>query len=87
MFWMKRKKQWIHAYALMLETKKPRAKGSQSIVWLTISCDPLYMPLSIIIGIDMRKEKRAASSLEYPRKSAEVIVIPDLDVPGIRATA
>ena len=40
-----------------------------------------------MIGIDMRNEKRAASSLEYPKARADVMVTPDLDVPGISANA
>jgi hypothetical protein len=43
------------------------------------------MLAAIITGIDNRKENRAASVLEKPKKSAAVIVIPDLDVPGITA--
>jgi len=41
----------------------------------------------VMIGIDIRNEKRAASSLEYPKAKADVMVIPDLDVPGISANA
>jgi hypothetical protein len=34
-------------------------------------------------GIASKKENFAASSLDKPRKSPAVIVIPDLDVPGL----
>jgi hypothetical protein len=36
-------------------------------------------------GIASKKENFAASSLDKPKKSPAVIVIPDLDVPGISA--
>jgi hypothetical protein len=40
-----------------------------------------------IIGADIRKEKRAASSRVRPAKSPVVMVIPDLEIPGIIAAA
>tara|TARA_B100001121_G_scaffold132605_1_gene116200 strand:+ start:897 stop:1019 length:123 start_codon:yes stop_codon:yes gene_type:complete len=36
-------------------------------------------------GIDRRNENFAASSFFNPRKRAAVIVIPDREVPGMRA--
>ena len=40
-----------------------------------------------MIGADMRKEKRAASSRFNPAKSPVVIVMPDLEIPGMIAAA
>ena len=39
------------------------------------------------VGIEIKKLNLAASTLEKPKYLAAVIVIPDLDVPGIRAIA
>ena len=38
------------------------------------------------VGIDMRKLNLAESNLEKPKYLAQLIVIPDLLVPGIRAS-
>ena len=44
-------------------------------------------PEAIIVGTDSSIENFTASSLLTPRSLAAVIVIPDLDVPGIIAIA
>ena len=40
-----------------------------------------------MIGVDIRKENRAASSLVSVKKRAVVIVLPERDTPGIIAKA
>ena len=40
-----------------------------------------------ITGIDRRKENLTAASLFNPAHKPAIIVMPDLDVPGIKATA
>ena len=44
-------------------------------------------PERVIIGIESRKETRAAASRVYPKSNPAVIVIPEREVPGINATA
>ena len=45
------------------------------------------IPAPAIIGIDNKKENFADSFGEKPKNSERVIVIPDLDIPGIIANA
>ncbi len=77
----------MQKYAVTAETIIPMPSGMRSIESFAPNCEPLYRTLIVMIGIDNRNEKRAASSLEYPRAKADEIVIPDLDVPGISANA
>ena len=68
------------------DTKKPMNK--KTIVWIlkfiTASLNPNVVAANKV-GIDMRKLNFAESFLEKPKNLAQVMVIPDLLVPGISA--
>ena len=55
-----------------------------SLVW--ISCMP-KIPAPAITGIDNKNENFADSLAENPKNNERVMVIPDLDIPGIIANA
>src|SRR5690606_8081195 len=57
-------------------------------IWIGLinSCHPKYKPASVIIGIDKRNENVAAVLRSKPSNNAIVMVIPERDVPGIKAT-
>ena len=52
---------------------------------ITVSLIP-KMVAAKRVGMDIRKLNLAESNLENPRYRAQLIVIPDLLVPGIRAS-
>ena len=82
------RKSAITAHALKKATATPKAKRFQR----TASSDciretALKQPAAAIMGIAMRKENRAAASRDNPSINPAVIVMPERDVPGIKASA
>ena len=71
----------------MPDSTVPIAIIVQSTDSAPINSRPFKPPLRRIIGIANRNEKRAAVSRSNPRASAAVMVIPEREVPGIRASA
>ena len=71
--------------AEMKERPAPQSK-SEPIVIFALSFKSLICKTAAasIVGIDISKEKRAASTLEKPRPRAAVIVMPERLVPGIK---
>ena len=53
----------------------------------SIRSSAVKLPEAMMVGIDINIEIRAASFLVKPAHKAPVIVIPDREVPGIRAIA
>ena len=63
-------------------------KGMKVVVSYCISPDNISLAIfPKINGTTIKKEKRAAFSLSMPSNTEVEIVAPDLDIPGIIATA
>ncbi len=82
----------IHLQAISPDTKaaaNPTINGNHPIESDAADSRPSKsIKLAATIGIiTIRNEKRAASSLFFPRNNAVVIVAPDLEIPGKIATA
>ncbi len=79
---------FTHKYALSPDSKmapKSILTGS-SIPWLMTS-KPSKPPAKRITGMESKKENLALEVLEKPRNKAALMVMPDLEVPGIKAKA
>jgi len=82
------KKKRIHKYALIADTKVPIPIANQSTA--SSFCNSLSTckpPASVITGIESKKEKRADAWRFIPNSRAAVMVMPERDVPGIKASA
>ena len=76
----------------VIDTTKDIVKPIISVIIKSISTVSFILaaPKTVAakrVGIEIKKLNLAASTLEKPKYLAAVIVIPDLDVPGIRAIA
>jgi hypothetical protein len=77
----------MHVYAAKKDINAPNIRSPQLIAVSPAIWTTLYEPLKKIIGIASKKENLAAAVLSNPNKRAAVMVIPDLDAPGISAIA
>ena len=76
----------MHAYALTADINAPINKGCASSTLAALRYSMVSSePARKITGIDSRNENRAAASGFRPSINAAVMVIPDRDVPGIKA--
>ena len=81
---MNLKSQAIEIYPLMAAARTP----ASSIVPAPLRKSPnLRMMAPKMTGALIRKEKRAALTRSSPRNKPEVMVAPDLEIPGIIAAA
>ena len=80
--------RYIQIYALTPERVMPKRSSLHiTIVLASISSKVFNPPAKTITGIDNKNENLADATLEKPKKSAAVIVIPEREVPGIKAIA